>query len=110
MLGVLWSAGADELTPREVNARLGDELAYTTVMTVLSRLWKKGLVERQPRGRGFAYRPLLSESDLASRRLTDTLDEVSDRSSVLARFVGSLPAGDVDELRRLLDELDREQS
>lgn len=106
VLEVLWSSDADDLTPAEVNAAMGDGLAYTTIMTILSRLWKKGLVDRARRGRAYAYRPLLSESDLAARKLTETLEGASDRRSVLAGFVGSLPATDVEALRRMLDELD----
>ncbi len=102
---MLWSAGRP-LTPGEVNEALGNCLAYTTVMTVLARLWKKGLTERTDRGRGFAYLPVLSESELATRRMRETLEGVSDRTSTLAGFVGSLSTSDVAHLRRLLDRLD----
>jgi predicted transcriptional regulator len=106
ILGVLW--GADEaLTPGEVNEILDTDLAYTTVMTVLTRLWKKGLVERVAQGRGFAYVPVMSESELATQKMTETLAATGDRASVLAGFVGSLSKRDVGQLRRLLGELDR---
>ncbi len=102
VLGVLWGAGS-ALTPSEVNERLGGELAYTTVMTVLSRLWSKGLLERTRHGRAYAYCALVSESDLATRRMNETLASVTNRDEVLARFVGSLPRREVSALRRLLD-------
>jgi predicted transcriptional regulator len=106
ILGVLW--GADEaLTPGEVNEILDTDLAYTTVMTVLTRLWKKGLVERVAQGRGFAYVPVMSESELATQKMTETLAASGDRASVLAGFVGALSKRDVGQLRRLLGELDR---
>ncbi|MGD9793906.1 MAG: BlaI/MecI/CopY family transcriptional regulator [Acidimicrobiia bacterium] len=105
ILGVLWGS-EDALTPGEVNEVLDGVLAYTTVMTVLTRLWKKGLVQREPRGRGYAYNAVVSEGELASRRIGDTLDSVSDRTSALASFVGSLSKRDVRQLRRLLGELD----
>ena len=50
VLGVLW-ASERALTPGEVKAVLGSDLAYTTVMTVLTRLWKKGLANRTANGR-----------------------------------------------------------
>jgi predicted transcriptional regulator len=102
VLGVLWATD-DALTPGEVNEALGADLAYTTVMTVLTRLWRKGLLERTRRGRAYAYRALVSESDLALRRLNETLAGASDRAEVLARFVGSLSRRDVAHLRRILD-------
>ncbi len=106
MLAVLWDATGQLLTPSEVNERLGSGLAYTTVMTVLSRLWKKGLVDRVQQGRAFAYRPAVSESELATRRMHATLDGVGDRISTLASFVGALSSGDVSHLRHLLDQLE----
>lgn len=106
MLGVLWAVGDDALTPAEVNQQLGTGLAYTTVMTVLTRLWRKGLAERVQQGRAFAYRAVLTESELATRRMGDTLNGVGDRASALAGFVGSLSSGDVSHLRRLLDEME----
>lgn len=103
VLGVLWAAGG-ALTPGEVNDELGGGLAYTTVMTVLTRLWQKGLLERSRRGRAYAYRALVSETELAAQRLNDALAAAPDRAEVLARFVGSLSRRDVAQLRRLLDD------
>lgn len=106
VLGVLWAVGDAALTPAEVNQRLGTGLAYTTVMTVLTRLWKKGLADRVEQGRAFAYRAVFTESELATRRMCDTLDGVGDRASALAGFVDSLSRRDVSHLRRLLEEME----
>jgi len=105
VLGVLWGAGGEALSPAEVNERLSADLAYTTIMTVLGRLWKKGLTERIEMGRGYAYRATYSESELTSKRILGVLDQANDRASALAGFVGSLEAGDIEQLRRLLAEL-----
>ncbi len=109
ILAVLWHSD-EALMPGEVNALLGDKLAYTTVMTVLTRLWKKGLVKREAQGRGFAYRAALSENDLATRKMTEILEMAGNRSSLLASFVESLSARDVRRLRRLLGDLDEKRS
>jgi predicted transcriptional regulator len=105
VLSVLWSHD-DALSPGEVLEQLGDDLAYTTVMTVLTRLWDKGLVTREQDGRSYAYSPALSESDLSSERLGAVLDNTSDRKGALAGFVGRLGKRDVRELRKILDELE----
>ncbi len=107
VLGVLWSNGGTALTPAQVNDQLKSDLAYTTVMTVLTRLWKKGLAERIELGRGYGYRASYSESELATQRIRDALDGIDDRASALAGFVDSLTSNDVHHLRQLLAELDR---
>lgn len=94
-------------TPREVKEALADDLAYTTVMTILARLWKKGLVEREPSGRAFRYRALSGEADLAANRMQQALEPVDDRSLVLSRFVDGLSDDDELALRKILDELDQ---
>lgn len=102
ILRVLWDA-KEPLTPAVVNERLGGALAYTTVMTVLTRLHKKDLLNRSLQGRAYLYGPALSESDYAARRMATALDAASDHASVLAGFVNGLSARDAQHLRRVLD-------
>lgn len=108
VLAVLWAADS-ALTPAEVLDGLDGDLAYTTVMTILRRLWQKGLAERETRGRAYAYRPLVSEADLAAQRMQAMLDRTSDREAALSRFVDALPAKDERLLRRLVGRLDRKR-
>jgi predicted transcriptional regulator len=105
IMTVLW-ASLGALQPGEVNDRLASGLAYTSVATVLGRLHAKGLVQRVADGRAYAYRAAISESELAARRIDDVLDAASDRSAVLARFVGGLTNRDVKALQALLLEVD----
>lgn len=103
VLEVLWTADG-ALTPREVHTALGAErsLAYTTVMTILVRLWQKGLLEREPLGRSYAYVPIESRDERVASRMRELLAGAGDRSAALAGFVESLPDEEVDDLRRLL--------
>lgn len=94
-------------TPREVKDALGEDLAYTTVMTILARLWKKGLAERELSGRAFRYRALRNEAELAATTMQAALEPVDDRSMVLSRFVDGLSEADEQALRKILEELDR---
>lgn len=109
VLRVLWDQADRLLTPADVRKALGDDLAYTTVMTVLSRLWNKGLLERVLQGRAYAYRAVLSESDLVSQRMSEALATSADRASALTQFVGALSTKDVRHLQRLLKGLDRDK-
>ena len=103
VLGVLWD-GDGALTPGEVRDALGGDLAYTTVMTVLTRLFEKGLVSRTQQGRAFAYRPAQSRSELAAQRMRDILADAGDRAGALTGFVGGLSKRDAELLRRIVGE------
>lgn len=103
---MLWAADGP-LTPGEVLELLGDDLAYTTAMTILTRLWQKGLVERELRGRAYAYLPAISEADLVAQRLQATLEHTTDREGALSRFVGSLSKKDERTLRAILGQVQR---
>ena len=101
VLATLW-AGEQPMTPAAVLERLHRTLAYTTVMTTLTRLFEKGLVDRRRAGRGYAYSPKVREAELAARRFRAVLDRGYDRSAVLQGFVSELSSDEVSMLRRLL--------
>lgn len=103
VMDVLWDRGG-WLTPGEVNEALRQqrELAYTTVMTILVRLWQKGRVERERDGRAFAYRPLQTREEYAAARMGDVLVAAGDRPKALAFFLQALPPADRAQLRRML--------
>jgi predicted transcriptional regulator len=103
VLAVLQAAGSP-LSAGEVRDRLGDDLAYTTVVTILSRLHDKGVLDRRKAGRAFWYAPVADEPGLAARRMAQMLDAEPDREAVLARFVSGLSGPDEELLRRMLGE------
>ncbi|KUN80478.1 BlaI/MecI/CopY family transcriptional regulator [Streptomyces griseoruber] len=85
-----------------VQERLGDDLAYTTVITILTRLLAKGVVTRERAGRSFAWTPASDQAGLAAHRMRRVLDAESDREAVLASFVTGLGPDDERLLRELL--------
>jgi predicted transcriptional regulator len=102
VLAALWAADRP-LAPGDVQAALGDGLAYTTVMTILNRLHAKGEVTRVADGRAFVYQPAQSTAEFTARRMRGLLEQVDDTAGVLARFVGTLNPGEEQLLRDLLD-------
>ena len=104
----LWSLGRPA-TPAEVLDELDDDLAYTTVMTVLTRLWEKGLVVRTRRGRAFAYEPVVSEAELTARRMHESLDASSDPKAALVTFVGTLSRPQARALQLLLGDAQKKR-
>ncbi len=102
------AAARRPLTPGEVRAGLGGELAYTTIMTTLSRLHAKGAVARRPSGRGFAYElsggPADAEASMTAHRMLQLLQGGQNRAGVLSRFVADLSPEDEELLASLLAE------
>lgn len=110
VMDVLWSADPDAWhTVREVQDGLsGRDAAYTTVMTVLDRLAKKGVVLQERAGRAYRYRAAASRSELTADFMHNTLASfgASERRSALVAFVADADADDLDALREALAELD----
>lgn len=106
VMDVLWDATLP-LNPGEVRDRLPEERAvsYTTVMTVMARLWKKGRLDRQRDGRAYSYTPTETRTEHAAKRMEEILDTAGDRSNALARFAEQLSAS---ERKRLLGYLEGE--
>jgi len=104
-MDALWDS-QDAMTPRAVQSSVStpsSPLAYTTVMTILVRLWKKGMLQREERGRSFAYRPTSGRDEWAAQRMQEILDRSSDPAATLSHFVHGISADDMRKLRRSLD-------
>jgi predicted transcriptional regulator len=106
-MAALWAA-AGPVTPAEVQAVLGGDLAYNTVQTILIRLVDKDLVRRRAagRGRGHEYWPARDAATSAAERMRTALGERPDRHAVLRQFAAGLDDADARALRALL--LERE--
>lgn len=105
MLGLL--ARADEpLTPSDLQQRLREPLAYTTVGTVLSRLQGKGLVKRRRAARGYAYELTVDEAALVADRMRADLRRAGNEERVLQHFVSELDIDEASALRAILKELE----
>ena len=103
IMDVLWNQEG-WLTPADVVALLenGHPVAYTTAMTILVRLWDKGMVERRASGRGFAYHPVLTRDEWAAQRMHELLSTAGNRSAALSHFVETLDAKQLGQLRRAI--------
>ncbi|MFE5602597.1 BlaI/MecI/CopY family transcriptional regulator [Streptomyces sp. NPDC093065] len=89
-------------TAGRVHERLGEDLAYTTVITILTRLLDKGVVTRERAGRSFTWQPVADQAGLAARRMRKVLDAENDREAVLTSFLTALEPADELLLRELL--------
>jgi len=101
VLAALWASDGP-LTARQVRGALRGDLAYTTVLTILSRLYEKGMLVRHREGRSYAYEPVRDEASHTAQRMRSLLEGGSDRQAVLARFVSELSEQDEHLLHQLL--------
>ncbi|MFJ8007771.1 BlaI/MecI/CopY family transcriptional regulator [Streptomyces fagopyri] len=105
VLAALWAADGP-MTARQVRERLAAGLAYTTVLTILTRLHGKGMLVRHREGRGYAYTPVRDEASYTARRMRSLLEGGADREAVLTRFVSELSEQDEELLHNLLSDHD----
>ncbi len=103
VMNILWDE--QPLKVRDVLDRLetGKRLAYTTVMTVLDNLHRKGFVKRERIGRAWHYRPAQSREAHVGGLINDALATGGDRTAALLHFVEQLPSEEAAQLRALLD-------
>lgn len=113
VMNVLWAGGG--LAVRDVQARLARQVAYTTVMTTLDRLFKKGVLVRRQSGRAFLYSPAVTRAQLQARiagRVLAGLLHARDGEAapVLSNLVDSVGSEDGGEhLLETLEQMVREK-
>ncbi|MGB3187357.1 MAG: BlaI/MecI/CopY family transcriptional regulator [Ornithinimicrobium sp.] len=109
VMSVLWDHGDDQ-SVRQVLTHLSGtrDLAYTTVMTVLDRLSKKGLAHRTRSGRAWLYSAGASREELTAASMRSGLDTLDsgDRQAAMLHFLGQADAGEIADLRAALAEVE----
>ena len=102
ILKILWRAGPANV--RAVRDRLADqrELAYTSVMTIMNIMTRKGSLKRTKQGASYVYHPRVTEKTTTRKMLGDLIDRLFD-GSASAAMVRLLETSDIDddELKRL---------
>jgi predicted transcriptional regulator len=108
MLDALWARG--DGTVRELVEGVCGDLAYTTVMTTLDRLFKKGLLTRSEEGRAFRYVPRLSRDELRRENAGNAFCQLLDATpasslplSFLVEILGERDAQLLNDLQRLVE-------
>jgi BlaI family penicillinase repressor len=111
VMRVLWDDGP--LTVRDVMNRLherGRTVAYTTVLTFLSRLEQKGVVASDKRDTAYVYRAKISRQSVSSSRIKTLVDQLYDGAAapMLLQLIESekFSSEELSQLRKLLDDLD----
>jgi predicted transcriptional regulator len=101
----LWEWGRPVLVREMVDDLSRDRpLAYTTVMTVMENLHRKGWLRRERDGRAWSYEPTSSRSAYTAALMNDALGTSADRRTALAHFVLQMSPHDVKLLQQALDQ------
>jgi len=103
---VVWNRG--ETNVKDASARLSSPVAYTTVMTTMDRLFKKGLLTRRKVGRAFVYSAAATRDEMEEAVATELVQSLFDRPGggslpMLSSLVDAVSEKD----RALLDDLER---
>jgi len=101
----LWEWGRPALVREVVDDLARDRsIAYTTVMTVMENLHRKGWLRRQRDGRAWRYEPTGSRSGYTAALMSEALATNPDRRTALAHFVLQMSPHDAALLREALDQ------
>src|SRR5215470_10069082 len=101
----LWEQGRPMLVREMVEDLRGDRpLAYTTVMTVMENLHRKGWLRRDRDGRAWRYQPTGSRSGYTAALMSNALATSTDRRTALAHFVLQMSPHDAELLQQALDQ------
>src|SRR4029077_11361661 len=104
-MGRLWEGGGPARALEMVDALHDDRaLAYTTVMTVMDNLYRKGWLRRERDGRDWRYEPTGSRSGYTAALMNDALATSADRRTALAHFALQMSPHDAALLREALDQ------
>jgi predicted transcriptional regulator len=113
VLDETWQRG--EVSVRDICVAFEEQIAYTTIMTTLDRLYKKHLLERRKSGRAFIYSPAVSREQLENGIREDVIEGLLDGTEriqpVLACIVNAVSEKDrelLDDLEKLVQEKKRE--
>lgn len=100
----LWSRG-QPMTVREVftDLRADRKIAYTTVLTVMDNLRRKGWLRRDADGRAHRYSPVLTREQYGAQVMRQALDGSGDPAVALSHFVGRMSPEEATALRAVLD-------
>ncbi|MFC5288427.1 BlaI/MecI/CopY family transcriptional regulator [Actinokineospora guangxiensis] len=109
VLDCLWQSG-EPATVREVHEALlpQRQLAYTTVMTTLQRLAKKGLVRQDAGDRAHRFSAIATRDELFAELMSEALGIVGDDRHVLVRFIDRMGPQAREVLSDALHEADRQ--
>ena len=102
VMAIVWELGEAKVEDVRQKQPSRKRSAYTTVQTVMQRLYERGLLTRERKGNAWVYKPAFAEGEYLARSIEERLAEASEpaRLEALVNLVDRLPPGELDELAR----------
>lgn len=102
----VWSHGGP-VTVRQLFDELRGEraIAYTTVMSTMDNLYRKGWLARDKNGKAYQYTAVASRDEYSARLMREAMAGAGDTEAVLSHFVAQMDGGQAQTLRAVLDKL-----
>jgi len=112
VMNVLWKKG--NATVSEVKKALKDKFAHTTIMTILDRLYKKGILNREKEGKGYRYYPLMSKEEFEKMVAKKVVKEMTKENPTVAiaafeGIVENLSKDEIEKLKKMIEEKENEK-
>jgi predicted transcriptional regulator len=106
IMDVMWAADGPYVV-REVRERMryGRPVAYTTVMTVMGILFRKGVLMREKTGRAWRYWPAESREEHDARLMVEVFHSGGNRSVTMRRFLESVGDESLASLREVMNDV-----
>lgn len=103
VMKIIWKSGRATVRDVYEQIRLEKNLAYTTVMTIMSRLAEKELLNKEALGNAYVYMPTISENDFAQKVVSEVLDGLFEEFAepALSHMVDRLSSEDISKLEKL---------
>ncbi len=110
VMDILWNKG--NATVKEVNEQLskkGEKYAYTTIMTILDRLYKKGILDREKEGKGYRYFPKISKKEFEEMVTEKVISDIlkANPETAVAAFSGIIEELSEDEIKKLKEMIEK---
>lgn len=111
VMAIVWRLGEAKVEDVRQEQPTRKRSAYTTVQTVMQRLYERGLLTRDRKGNAWVYKPAFAEGEYLARSIEERLADASEpaRLEALVNLVDRLPPGELDEIARYAARIRRER-
>lgn len=109
IMSIIWRLGEATVDDVRSSQPARKRAAYTTIQTVMTRLYDRGLLERDRRGQAFVYKPKIDEASYLARSIARRLEGASPeaRREALVSLVGDLEPAELDEVAKYANRIRR---
>jgi predicted transcriptional regulator len=111
LMKIVWEKGKATVSEVQQSLKTDEKLAYSTVLTMLRVLEKKGFLNHKVDGRTYVYEPKITQNEVSKGMITDLLDRLFGGSMVqlfnTLMDAENIPNDELQQIRQIIDEKER---